>query len=830
MVEMLCNQRLMPYERQQHAIFHQNVLCVNGLTAGAPAVGRQSRVSDMIDASGPSRQQRQSRGSLLQRDRTYTFSRDGARVYGEQDAPRPKRKKAHNEDASGSAPAREVDEGWSPWTAVNDVGDDSAPGQGLPRNTLDAGGKDIGSETKDGPADTQTTASNATSSTSSNATSSKAKSKQYQSTDDPMSVWRMYEDNFLAETMVNEHLEYGDGCDSCGRRWTADRRDTRTEEDWATLTNELYRCVTCGNSLWCKTCCVDRHRCTPLHSLRVWQGKGFFKKVTLRELGLVYQPCIQHCGCDCHADNTNTWREPMESGWYPATTVNPQTFTTFEVLNYYRHSTSVRTEWVPDATTDAARGIAHLPGGIKSATLGSAAVRCWACPRPKVNLPEGWRDVAENLNKLRRLSKYKVYPILADGLGCIVPSENYTEHLKHYVTEEDISDDVYRLRRPDAEGNPYANMDYIFWALLLGEEVADILVSYDIGCQWQVHLAERHKGMPALLRADPPAGVNCPSIMVALPVWHGAVHEEDCTYANSMRYRTGAGMTDGKGVERGWSLLNPFATATREMHTDALTLLPKRLEVAKEERAKQKSNFAQSSMALGPKVRAQWQADIVAWHSQESLPQAQKTFKNEALTEKQARAQLQEAEAEELKRLNGGVVPKGRKSSQTVFVTLGLRLIGIQQEYGWKRIGPDFGRLAENLLEGAAPIPCYAGEVYLQGQQKTSCGRTLIDSARKYCQARQALLQLVGEEGCGEFRALEKEDAARCLAKLAGCQTAGMLMGANIGSKDDSDGEDDTCHVEGAEERGSSRQTLSWIWTAQGAPDDNNEYLHDCKC
>ncbi len=60
----------------------------------------------------------------------------------------------------------------------------------------------------------------------------------------------------------------------------------------------------------------------------------------------------------------------------------------------------------------------------------------------------------------------------------------------------------------------------------------------------------------------------------------------------------------------------------------AVTLLPKRLEVAKEECAKQKSNFAQSSMALGPKVRAQWQADIVAWHSQESLPQAQKTVSN----------------------------------------------------------------------------------------------------------------------------------------------------------------------------------------------------------
>ncbi len=198
MVETLRNRRLTPYERQQHAIFHQNVLCVNGLTAGASAVGRRSRVSDMIDASGPSQQQQQSRGYLLQRDHTYTFSRDGARVYSKQDAPRPKRKKAHNEEASGSAPAREVDEGWLPWTAVNDVGDDSAPGsweddeeaetdappsqrQGLPRNTLDTGGKDIDLETEDGPADTQTTASNATLSTSSNATSSKTKSKQYQS-------------------------------------------------------------------------------------------------------------------------------------------------------------------------------------------------------------------------------------------------------------------------------------------------------------------------------------------------------------------------------------------------------------------------------------------------------------------------------------------------------------------------------------------------------------------------------------------------------------------------------------------------------------------------
>lgn len=43
-------------------------------------------------------------------------------------------------------------------------------------------------------------------------------------------------------------------------------------------------------------------------------------------------------------------------------------------------------------------------------------------------------------SKLRKKSRNKSYPILSDGLGCVVPSGNYAEHLKNYVTEEDVSD------------------------------------------------------------------------------------------------------------------------------------------------------------------------------------------------------------------------------------------------------------------------------------------------------------------------------------------------------------------------------------------------------
>ena len=68
-------------------------------------------------------------------------------------------------------------------------------------------------------------------------------------------------------------------------------------------------------------------------------------------------------------------------------------------------------EWVPDryknfglSTTQwnfmsrmRRSGIGHLPGGVRSASTGSAAVKCLACPRPGVNLPENFKSVEDNL-------------------------------------------------------------------------------------------------------------------------------------------------------------------------------------------------------------------------------------------------------------------------------------------------------------------------------------------------------------------------------------------------------------------------------------------------
>jgi hypothetical protein len=64
------------------------------------------------------------------------------------------------------------------------------------------------------------------------------------------------------------------------------------------------------------------------------------------------------------------------------------------------------------------------------------------------------------------------------------------------------------------------------------------------------------------------------TVLFALPMWHAAAHERNCQMQNSLSYLDGVGRTDGEGIERTWSHLNPLAWATKEMrlgaHHDAM--------------------------------------------------------------------------------------------------------------------------------------------------------------------------------------------------------------------------------------------------------------------
>jgi hypothetical protein len=108
-------------------------------------------------------------------------------------------------------------------------------------------------------------------------------------------------------------------------------------------------------------------------------------------------------------------------------------------------------------------------------------------------------------------------------------------------------------------------MDYILLSAILGTMALYIAISYDIACQWQITLPARMAAMPRQLRLD----LAVTTVLFALPVWHAVAHERSCQRQNSLSYLDGVGRTDGEGIERTWSHLNPLAWATKEMRLGA---------------------------------------------------------------------------------------------------------------------------------------------------------------------------------------------------------------------------------------------------------------------
>ncbi|KAJ7825880.1 hypothetical protein B0H14DRAFT_2368607, partial [Mycena olivaceomarginata] len=286
----------------------------------------------------------------------------------------------------------------------------------------------------------------------------------------------------------------------------------------------LFRCKQCSSFLQCEACIRDRHAVTPLHTVKVrgtlteWNGRHWVEARLsggFGSLGLVYQighdgfACdflgrersmvvidvagihsltIRFCGCE------KAIRVPLGSvgqllanGWYPATTVDPETCATIEALDFFhllnvvgnvnvhdfiglleRRVDPVGLLKVPDRYKVFGRiarqyaylqrakraGCSHKSDGLRRAERGSLAVLCWACPHDQKNLPENWRDVdpkyrflymlllAMDANfrlKNRLRANEHQDPYLGSGLGYFVEENGYKNHIKNYVTEKDVS-------------------------------------------------------------------------------------------------------------------------------------------------------------------------------------------------------------------------------------------------------------------------------------------------------------------------------------------------------------------------------------------------------
>ncbi|KAF7323529.1 CxC2 domain-containing protein [Mycena kentingensis (nom. inval.)] len=557
------------------------------------------------------------------------------------------------------------------------------------------------------------------------------KRKRYVSSDDPMQLWRADKHKFLDNLIRREGLgEYHDhpACSKCDAGY-GDGATTR-----------LFRCAQCGPSPQCLDCLKKQHAEQPLHRVKEWTGdfwvdvalhKTHIGDESVRSLNLQYQlghhgkPCVsptalqtmvvmdvsgvhtlqvRFCAC-AKALRQDKIAQLMSNAWYPATTIDPATCATYDALEQFRLLNTVGNlsahdyvgtlerlteptglEKTPDRYVAFGRmsrqyafllrckrsGVAHDSADMTGVKPGALAVRCWACPVDGFNLPEGWKDCDEDdkflyslmlaidanfrlKNRIRTNEKND--PSLGPGWGCFVETEEYKDHLRDYVAENDEHQHLYRVC--GVNGKEY-EVDY-------GLESVGDLSNFEI--------------------------------QFALPVWHAAAHELGCQAAMSLSHKKGVGRTDGEGIERTWSVLNPISFATKEMgegnrhdHIEDKVdhigfeknctqgdTLARKLVIATAERNKQIDEFIEIDRGIDKELRLEWIQQIEDWLEDESKPNpyVMKGGKDAGPSEAEVAAELKKAEVEEMRagargggrenngdQLYQGVAPAGRSQHE----------------------------------------------------------------------------------------------------------------------------------------------------------------------
>ena len=109
----------------------------------------------------------------------------------------------------------------------------------------------------------------------------------------------------------------------------------------------------------------------------------------------------------------------------------------------------------------------------------------------------------------------------------------------------------------------YINMDYIFFNTMCNDanKFSNIVVSYDIACQWSRNLWRRMEKFPDRYH------INRSSVATTflVPKFHLPAHRSACQSSYSFNFTCHVGRTDGEAPERGWSNTNALSASTKEM-------------------------------------------------------------------------------------------------------------------------------------------------------------------------------------------------------------------------------------------------------------------------
>ncbi|KAF8958754.1 hypothetical protein BDZ97DRAFT_1668023 [Flammula alnicola] len=353
-------------------------------------------------------------------------------------------------------------------------------------------------------------------------------------------------------------------------------------------------------------------------------------------------------------------------------------------------------------------GRGHESSGAAGTRQRECAVLCPACPHPGVNLESDWRDAPPEKRflytlflgmdanfrlKRKMVSNNASDPSLSNGWAYFVHESEFKEFLNTFgtlviqepstcsnhnaVNKERGKDGLaasgagtvdctrHDMKRPSSvgdlqKGERYVNMDYLFCSSVELEELVEVVISYDIACQWSINLWERLKIYPSWMRVNHDSST---SYRFLVPKFHLPAHVLKCQTKYSFNFNPKVGRTDGEGVERGWAHINPIASSTREMGPGArrdtlddhfgdwnwkktvklATILLKRITDAVPEMVEHRELHKALTERLPAEDVSLWEVELSAWEKDTSLPNPMET-RVKALSQNAVRLQLADEE------------------------------------------------------------------------------------------------------------------------------------------------------------------------------------------
>ncbi|KAK0215451.1 hypothetical protein IW262DRAFT_1299714 [Armillaria fumosa] len=133
------------------------------------------------------------------------------------------------------------------------------------------------------------------------------------------------------------------------------------------------------------------------------------------------------------------------------------------------------------------------------------------------------------------------------GMGAVVCAQH---NMRHPLLVVDLQ-----------KGEAYINMDYAVLLTLQCNMLQQLIISYDIACQWTVNLWNRI----AIYGPDMAPPQRPENIIGLVPKFHLPAHIFQCQQKFSFNWTLHVGHTNGEALERGWTCSNLVASSTKEM-------------------------------------------------------------------------------------------------------------------------------------------------------------------------------------------------------------------------------------------------------------------------